>query len=159
MAAVNLLFEVDEVGLQVDFACRPERTDCATLEEQFFVWPIRVRCDEVDLFDWSFNPATPWWSLPALGFSARCLHAYRAAIEFGEYWMPLPGSGSLRWTSACGVLTIECSLSAQLVRTRPAELVSALQLFRRSVARELIKRYPPIASHEVWSRRDTIRLT
>ncbi len=155
MGAIVLQHEVDESSLLLDLSCQPEQVDAATLEERFFVWPVRWRCDGVDLFDWSFNPGTPWWSLPALGFGTRCLDAFRSVREFGEHWMRLPGGGWLRWTNACGVVTIECWISGRSFRLHAADLAVAVQHYRAGVAQDLISRYPRMALHGSWRHWDS----
>jgi hypothetical protein len=164
-------FRLDEASLAEDLQHSPESANPAALEETYFVMPVRLCVNGVELLEQPHrakrnvfvgaaeqgvqrierpNEASAWLPLPLLGFTTHALQVLNELKPGGENKLNLAGGGHLMLARENDQITVESSLNGKRSSTQLAEAVNAFQSFSEKVRQLLVNRVPEIQQHPAW---------
>lgn len=164
-------FRLDEASLVEDIQHAPAGANPAALEETYFVMPVRLCVNEVELFEQLDrekrnvfiarpeqsaqriqlpNEESRWLPLPLLGFATHALQALNQMKPGGEQKVYLAGGGDLMLARQGEQLSVESSINGKSSSTQFAEALNAFRAFSEKVRQLLVSRVPAIQQHPSW---------
>jgi hypothetical protein len=166
----NLEFHFDEASLAEDMRHSPESATSAMLEETYFVMPVRLCVNGVELLEQPnrevknlfvarmghapqrFASVTEscWLPLPLLGFATHGLQRLRQVKGGDEQKLYLSGGGQLDFILNGERIAIKSSLNDRSSLAQLPEIVNAFQDFSESIRELLVHRIPSIQQHASW---------
>lgn len=169
---IMIEFRINEENLAEDLQHFSERTDSAALEETYFVMPIRLCANGVELFQLPNHKkrnifiAHPdksaeivrfpeaencWLPLPLLGFASHALQKLNEIKPGGEQKMYLAGNGHLLFARHGRQLSITSSINNKVSLVQFDEVQNAFRGFSAKVQQLLVSRVPAIQQHPSWN--------
>jgi hypothetical protein len=146
-------FRVDEQSLKKDLRHSPETADPAVLGETYFVMPVRLSINEVELLQ-GIGPkarnSDPWLPLPVLGSATDMLEGLQEMGLHGTRKISLAGSGTLYLARERDRLSLTCSLNEKTVTTNVVEVIDAFRDFLDKVRAMLVSQVPAMMKHPFW---------
>jgi hypothetical protein len=164
-------FRLDEAGLVQDLKQSPETANPAALEESYFVMPLRLCVNRVELFEQLnrakrrlftgetgrsvqqvqlADEASCWLPLPLLGFATGALRALNETKLGKERKLHLAGGGELVFVRQGEQLSVASSISGKSASAQFAEALNAFLTFSEKVRQLLVSRVPAIQQHPSW---------
>lgn len=164
-------FRLDEASLAEDLQHSPESANPAALEETYFVMPVRLCVNGIELLEQSGhakrnvfigadehglrqtqrpNEASCYLPLPLLGFATQALQALNQMKPGCVQKLYLAGGGDLLLARHGEQLSIESSISGKSSSTEFAEALSAFRAFSEKIRQLLVSRVPAIQQHPSW---------
>lgn len=169
MIAVD--FRLDEASLAEDLLHSPEHASLAALEETYFVMPVRLCVNEVELLEqpnrknrnvFIAHPEQSaqrmqlpheggrWLPLPLLGFATHALLALNEAKPGRGQKLNLAGGGHLMFTCQGEQLSVASSINGKRSSTQFAEVLNAFRTFSENIRQLLVSQVPAIQQHPFW---------
>lgn len=164
-------FRLDEASLAEDLQHSPESANPAALEETYFVMPVRLCVNQVELLELPGrekrtvfiaqseqgaeriqlpNEASCWLPLPLLGFATQALQAVNETKPGREQKLNLAGSGHLVFARQNEQISVESSINGRSSSVQLAEALNAFRGFSDKVRQLLVSRVPAIQQHPAW---------
>jgi hypothetical protein len=164
-------FRLDEASLAEDLQHAPESADRGALEETYFVMPVRLCVNGVELLEHPGrakrnvfigageqgvqriqlpNEASSWLPLPLLGFAKDVLQALNETKPGKERKLYLAGGGELVFVRQGEQLSVASSITGKSASTQFAEVLNAFRTFSEKVRQLLVGRVPGIQQHPSW---------
>jgi len=138
-------FRVDEQSLQEDLRCDPKTADIATIEETYFLMPVRLSISSCELL-----APTGWAPLPILGFAIRLHEAARQIRTALVAHCYIAGGGDLQLRRSDGSDKISIRSPVAIAECGVRELDIASRRFLEDVLTFLRERVDGISSHKHW---------
>jgi hypothetical protein len=166
-------FQLDEASLAEDLLHSPEKANPAALEETYFVMPVRLCVNGVEMFERHSRTkrnvfvstadegvlqvqlpreASCWLPLPLLGFATDALRVLNELKPYKDQKLNLAGGGHLVLSCESDQITVESSINGNHSSTHSAEALNAFRIFSDKVQQLLISRAPTIQQNTSWRR-------
>jgi len=168
---ITVDFQLNVANLEEDIRHSPESADQSALEETYFVMPVRLCVDGVDLLERSSvarrnvligtseqsihriqapNEASCWLPLPVLGFASGASQALERIRQDRGQKLYLAGVGYLVFSRQVSRVSIESSINGKECSTDMTEALSAIRTFSYKVQQMLVTRIPAMQKHPSW---------
>jgi hypothetical protein len=164
-------FRLDEASLVEDIQHSPESANPAALEETYFVMPVRLCVNGIELLEQPGrakrnvfigadeqglrqtqlpDETSCWLPLPLLGFGTQVLQALNETKPGREQKLNLAGGGHLVFARHNDQIAVESSINGKRSSTQLAEALDAFRAFSEKVRQLLVTRVPVIQQHPSW---------
>ncbi len=148
---IEIDFKIDEEVLAEDL-----EGDIPNLDETFFLYsrfvmPVRMKIDDIDLFEWNNDP---WCEAPIIYIASTGIDITKnLKIQKKTFWPIIEGPGNIELTML-DEHNVELDLNTGsrhvIVTAKYQELLEAFQKFANKVREFIWERVPQLNEHPYW---------
>lgn len=146
---ISLDFQIDEDTLARDLRSQPADVDTASIEQSYFVMPVRFAVGKTELLAYP-GVYESWRPQPLLGFSTQLVSSILATDSGETKRCYIADGGHLDLERSKRTMRITTSLQKRTETVPTNELLTEARAFRGRVREFLLERVPGMGRHNSW---------